>query len=866
MVIKENLLNEKKDNRFAFNYYSLHYHMKSGGVKIVIENLMNGFSKTKDINFFNSFTLLEGGQQFSYNVSSPLFSHQVIPELDYNDKFFSSIDELNSFSKKLAFEIKNILDFTKPCVLHVHNVNLFKNSYLGRSLEYLALEIKSFNKLIILCQVHDFAEDNRNDRLNLLRNCSGEKNETLFGNLMYPQADNIFYLTINSRDKRLLKKIGISEDKIYLFSNCVNVDLFSKKPIMNDDILYEIEKYAKKNNYNFSLTKKILVYPVKILKRKNIVEAILLLKLLNYKKEDYQLLITLDASSKDDIEYSNSIKEYIRKNNLPVVIGFGFEIISPKVNRTYYENGKIREYILPDLFYHATGIMSTSTLEGFGFSFIEGWLCDRQIFGRRINFIIEDFEKQELEFKAFYSKINLTKNLLFEKKIIDSNSLENFDLIDEIDFCNLSFKEQLNFLDVLDDQLYSDIFDNNDFKNFFDYVKNPLTNIISKNKSIVKAEYNLEKYILKLQDIIFDAFEKLSCFICNQDSDVIIDTKKINNKFLVDYFCKLNSLKSKGILNQNNFSKIVLTDLDATLLDHNTYSFEKAKNALNKCLVKNVPVCYCTSKSFHEIEYFREKMKNVDPFISENGSAIYVPKKYFSYLDKLFEKVIKNKINDKNDLLENSEKNIILNQLIYLPFDLFNKIINIRILNNYFVFELNVSHNETYDILKKVQKQASFDFKIYTDFSDEELIKLTGQNKEQAKLSKIKYYADGCMIPEMNESKLKEFSELSKKHDFDVKVGGRFVGINKGCDKGVATRFLISLFLQKNVLSEFMGLGDSPNDISMLKNVDYPILVKKTADSDLKFFEYEHSLMQDLKFSKKVGPEAWNNEVLKFLS
>ena len=38
----------------------------------------------------------------------------------------------------------------------------------------------------------------------------------------------------------------------------------------------------------------------------------------------------------------------------------------------------------------------------------------------------------------------------------------------------------------------------------------------------------------------------------------------------------------------------------------------------------------CSSKTRAEIEYYQEKIGIADPFISENGGAIYIPQGYFS--------------------------------------------------------------------------------------------------------------------------------------------------------------------------------------------------------------------------------------------
>jgi len=45
------------------------------------------------------------------------------------------------------------------------------------------------------------------------------------------------------------------------------------------------------------------------------------------------------------------------------------------------------------------------------------------------------------------------------------------------------------------------------------------------------------------------------------------------------------------------------------------------------------PVCFCTSKSRTEIEKYNAELNVSFPFIAENGSAIYIPRGYFSVVD-----------------------------------------------------------------------------------------------------------------------------------------------------------------------------------------------------------------------------------------
>ena len=81
----------------------------------------------------------------------------------------------------------------------------------------------------------------------------------------------------------------------------------------------------------------------------------------------------------------------------------------------------------------------------------------------------------------------------------------------------------------------------------------------------------------------------------------------------------------------NKTKIIVFTDLDGTMIDRDTYSFEIALPLLKELKKSKIPVIFCTAKTKKENEYYQKKLKVECPFIVENGGAIFIPKNYFSY-------------------------------------------------------------------------------------------------------------------------------------------------------------------------------------------------------------------------------------------
>jgi mannosyl-3-phosphoglycerate phosphatase len=76
---------------------------------------------------------------------------------------------------------------------------------------------------------------------------------------------------------------------------------------------------------------------------------------------------------------------------------------------------------------------------------------------------------------------------------------------------------------------------------------------------------------------------------------------------------------------------LIFTDLDGTLLDHDSYSFDAAQAALELLRLHQASLIFTTSKTRFEIERLQSAVKICEPFISENGAAIFFPDGYRNF-------------------------------------------------------------------------------------------------------------------------------------------------------------------------------------------------------------------------------------------
>jgi mannosyl-3-phosphoglycerate phosphatase len=263
---------------------------------------------------------------------------------------------------------------------------------------------------------------------------------------------------------------------------------------------------------------------------------------------------------------------------------------------------------------------------------------------------------------------------------------------------------------------------------------------------------------------------------------------------------------------------VLFTDLDGTLLDHDTYSFEPAREALAALESENVPVVFTTSKTRAEIEKWRRLAGNTDPFISENGGAIFVPEGYFG-----------------GDFVYDRKE------------------------NGYLVIELGAPHLELARALGDIRRETGIEIRGVSEMDVEEIMKLTGLGEEDAALVRKREYGEPFVIGGGIEAEKTVISEIEKR-GLRHTQGGRFHHILGQNDKGKAVSILKGLYVKEWGLVETAGIGDSLNDLPMLEAVDIPILVRKPGGG------YDERIdIAGMAIADAPGPYGWNSAILKLI-
>jgi len=267
---------------------------------------------------------------------------------------------------------------------------------------------------------------------------------------------------------------------------------------------------------------------------------------------------------------------------------------------------------------------------------------------------------------------------------------------------------------------------------------------------------------------------------------------------------------------------MVISDLDGTLLDSETYSSIAAGPALEALKKKAACLVLASSKTRAEVEPIRSRLGINTPFITENGGALYVPAGFFRA--------------PLNGAVSRGE---------------------------YEVVEFGTPYATLRAALKAIASIVGTDLKGFGDMTIEEVAERTRLTPHEAMLAKQREY-DEPFVP-LNESLIEAVCREAAARGLACTRGGRFYHLLGPNNKGAACRFLIQRCLRQLAATQdrlyTIGIGDSANDLPMLLSVDQPILVQRPDGS------YDPTVrLPHLLHAPGIGPVGWNASVLTILN
>ncbi|CUH66681.1 Glucosyl-3-phosphoglycerate/mannosyl-3-phosphoglycerate phosphatase [Thalassovita gelatinovora] len=249
---------------------------------------------------------------------------------------------------------------------------------------------------------------------------------------------------------------------------------------------------------------------------------------------------------------------------------------------------------------------------------------------------------------------------------------------------------------------------------------------------------------------------------------------------------------------------IVFTDLDGTLLDHDSYSHAAAAPALMRLREIGAPMILASSKTAAEIAPLRDELDlTAYPAIVENGAGI-------------------------------------------LP-----------------AFAKPTVGADDYVRIRTALDQVVPDLRrCFTGFGDmdaQDVARSTGLPLAQARLARQRSFSEPGEWAG-NEQERGIFEQALAVMGIAARYGGRYLTLSLGSTKADRMDEIADLYGNPPRIA----LGDAPNDLEMLMAADYPVLIKNPHAKPLPPLPKKQAYR--LLRSTKTGPSGWNHMVLSLIS
>ena len=260
---------------------------------------------------------------------------------------------------------------------------------------------------------------------------------------------------------------------------------------------------------------------------------------------------------------------------------------------------------------------------------------------------------------------------------------------------------------------------------------------------------------------------------------------------------------------KNNSKCWIVTDLDGTLMDEN-YDISPAKKTLKMLSEIDIPVIPCTSKTASEVRYFRNQNGLRDPFIVENGAAIYGS-------------------NENNS----SEWELVLGK----------------------------SYKELKDILMHISKKVNCHLTPLNDLNKSQIFDLTGLSDQGIVRALDRQWS----VPFLNppDAVFEQIRRICNSYNVHVFKGNRMSHLlSSKSHKGHAVNKLKDFLQNKDV--KVIALGDSQNDLPLLESADISIVIPGINGPN----KYLQNGIDNGSFRLANAPhaEGWSNSVEEIIN
>jgi mannosyl-3-phosphoglycerate phosphatase len=250
---------------------------------------------------------------------------------------------------------------------------------------------------------------------------------------------------------------------------------------------------------------------------------------------------------------------------------------------------------------------------------------------------------------------------------------------------------------------------------------------------------------------------------------------------------------------------IVFTDLDGTLLDHETYSHAEAEPALSELRDLGIPLILASSKTAAEIIPLRNRLGfSHCEAIVENGSGILEPHG-----------------NQSGEIYQRLQETL----------------------------------NQIHGPLRQ-------HYQGFADWSADEISSRTSLPLADAANAKIRLFSEpGLWLG--SDKERDEFLSAARAAGLTAQQGGRFLTLSFGGNKAQRMMEIVKRHSDPGKPAFVVALGDAQNDVAMIEQADLGVIIPNPAHQGLPQLDGEAT--GEIIRAASAGPAGWNEVIMSLL-
>jgi mannosyl-3-phosphoglycerate phosphatase len=254
---------------------------------------------------------------------------------------------------------------------------------------------------------------------------------------------------------------------------------------------------------------------------------------------------------------------------------------------------------------------------------------------------------------------------------------------------------------------------------------------------------------------------------------------------------------------------LVATDLDGTLLDERTHSYEPARPALAALARAGACLVLASSKTRAEMEPLARRLGLRAPLIVENGGVLLLPRRA----------------------------------------------------GGYDAITLGIGRQALSRALEEIGREVGFELRGFSSLTPAEVERLTGLTGAAARQALRREHDEPLLLD--NDEQAAAVAAAAERRGLRLTRGGGFFHLTGDSDKGQALRELLARLGERGRSFRTVGLGDAANDLPLLLAVERPIVIPRPGGG------LDPVLARAIPGAERApapGPAGWNVAMLAVLA